>query len=292
MSKLMKSCLAAAAAAVFAAALPAQTPAPASTSATQDLGAWWDRSSLSYPRMPTEFLFHGTGNVHWMNAQGNTEGNVYGGGLSLIFRKRRFTDDFFETLQKNSITYAFNAGSAHFTENTLLNQLDFDLTPHVMAVAGVEDYRNTMIFMDRRLTEYGGVGYTPKASEQFYLNLIAAVGHSSFLFDRNGIDAINPAIVASLPTLSPGSAGGDLIENLRYKITPAVSLEQSASYMKYDQSILGHRWEFAANFVIPVSKRLSVMPGYQIKDEANVYTTALHLKPQDRTFNLGLGITF
>ncbi len=273
---------------------PAPSPVAeqAAANAPAKLGSWWERSSLSYPTVPTEFLFHGTGNLHYRDAEGNTSGTVFGGGVSLTFRKLRFTDSLIETLEKNNLTYAFNSGSAHFTQNTVLNQLDFDISKTVMAVGGIEDYRNTMIFIDRRLTEYAGLGYTPEQSERFSLNLIGAAGYSNFLFDATGINAINPAIVPSLPMLSPGSAGGVIMNNLHLAINPAVSLDENASFMKYTNSILGHRWEVAVNLTIPIAKRLSIQPGYQIKEESNIYTTALRVKPQDRTFNLGLGIQF
>src|SRR5690348_18269405 len=93
----------------------AQAPAPSTelkaAAPGESLGSWWERTPLSYATVPTQFLFHGQGNLHYMNASGNTNGNVGGGSVQLWFRKQRLTDFVSESLERNSIVYAFNAGS-------------------------------------------------------------------------------------------------------------------------------------------------------------------------------------
>jgi hypothetical protein len=149
-----------------------------------------------------------------------------------------------------------------------------------------------MIFIDKRLTGYGGLGFTPLARERFGVTFVGASGYSSFRFDGNGINQVQPGLASTLPTLTPSSGGGMVSDSVYWQALPTLRIEQTLRYMKFSNSILGHRLDFGVNLQIPITKRFSITPGYQILDQANVYTTALHLKPQDRTFNLGLGISF
>jgi len=258
------------------------------------LGNWWDKSSLEFDKVPSQVLFHGTANASYMNAQGNTQGSMFSGSVDLIARKERYTNHLIAQDRKQNMTYGFGGGSVNLTETTLKDFVEYDLTSHALAVAGVEDYHNSFLFIDRRLTYYGGLGSTLVETKQHLINVIGGIGYANFKFDRANMVKVSPVAVASLPAtaVTPSSGGALVTETWRWTFSPKLTVMQDGTYMKYFDSALGHRWEFGVNLKVPLAKYVSLVPSYRIRDEVNIITNALRVKPQDRTLSIGLSVSF
>src|SRR5205823_5275424 len=134
---------------------------------------------------------------------GNTEGSAFEPKAELQVRRWRFTDRFLAEYSRRDLVYGGGGGSVNTTESTIRNHLGFDITKRFVAVAGFEDYRNTLMFMDRRFTVYTGLGAELIAREKHQVYLIAGIGQSDFRFDREAMLRINPTAVASLQTTNP-----------------------------------------------------------------------------------------
>lgn len=226
-----------------------------------------------------------------MDARGNTNGSVLNGQTEFDVRKLRFTNRTNASFARQDIGY-FAQGHVNYSEVTLRNELEFDLTPHALLIGGIEDYRNTLMFMDRRLTEYFGGGVTISGENgRQTLQLIAGLGYASFAFDRAGISHVNPSALANVPTLTPSSGGALGMEIWHWKVSPRLALMQDTSYMKYFDSILGHKWTFDTEANMPISKIFSTVVGYHLKDENNVFVNELGVKPRDTQVTVGLRVS-
>jgi hypothetical protein len=267
-------------------AVPSEEPAKPPDSAD-----WWQKSSFAFSPTLTRFLFHVDGTLSYMNAQGNTSGNSFYGASSFEVRKQRWTNRFVAELTHKNLVYGFGGGSVDFTENTLREELERDLNKRLLVVAGIEDYRNTMIFIDKRLTSYGGLGAEVFKNERQQVNLVGGLGFVNFGFDEAAMLRVNPAETATLPGFAPSTGGGMGREEWRWRLPREITLTQSASYMKLFRSSLGHLWTLGLVGDIPFAKKLSIAIAYRINDEDNIYIDALQVKVQDRTFTTGIKIS-
>lgn len=258
-----------------------------------DLGPWWQKSSLDYPHIP-QVLWHAAGSFAFMDAEGNTSGTTLDTSANFDVRKWRFTSHFLGAVTRKRIVFGFGAGSADYDERTIREQVDFDVAKHISLIGGIEDYTNTLFFMDRRLNKYGGVGTTLYRSERHNLYFIAALGHAGFVFDRQRMLSLGPQITANvlaLPTTSPSGGGAMSMQGWRWVITRKIAFTEDATYMQYFQTLLGHRWTINLAGDVPVTKHLSFGPVYRVKEETNAYVHALTVKPMDRTFVMGFRIS-
>jgi hypothetical protein len=240
-----------------------------------------------------------------MDAEGNTSGTTLDTNARLQARKWRFTNDVVGAVTRKRITYGFGAGSADYDERTIREQLQFDVTRKFSLIGGIEDYTNTLFFMNRRLNVYGGVGETFVNRDRFHFYMIAAVGHASFEFDRARMLSLGPFItrnVLGLPTTSPSGGGAMAMQGMRWKFIPGknVAFIQDATYMQYFDTFLGHRWTVNIAGDVPLLRgkepgapaHLSFGPAYRVKEETNSIVHALTVKPMDKTFLMGFRISF
>jgi hypothetical protein len=262
----------------------------------QNLGNWWQKSSLYYHPVSERFLAHVDGTLAYSESQGNTTGSTFNGKLDLSLRKARFTARSTGWLMKQNIVYGFNAGSAHVTQDLLREQINYDLTPHSSLLAGVEDYAYTLIFMNDRFTEYGGYGVGLLADTKQKLNLVGAMGYSQFGFDRASMlgipSPIIHAAVLALPTTSPSGAGAMAMESYRLELPHQLTLNENGSYMKFVDSYLGHQAMVGVTLDVPFSKHVGFQPGYQLIDQDNQIIDALQVKTEDRVLSLGLKLAW
>jgi hypothetical protein len=269
-----------------------------------DTRPWWLKSSFDHP--PTsQILWHVEGSFSFMDAEGNSSGTTLDSNARLQARKGRFTSDFMGAITRKRITYGFGAGSADYDERTVREQLQFDVTRKFSLIAGIEDYTNTLFFMNRRLNVYGGVGEMFVNRETFHLYLTGAVGHAGFEFDRARMLSLGPFItrnVLGLPTTSPSGGGAMSMQGMRWKFIPGkdVAFVEDATYMQYFETFLGHRWTVNIAGDVPVLRgkgpgappHLSFGPAYRVKEETNAIVHALTVKPMDKTFLMGFRISF
>jgi hypothetical protein len=269
-----------------------------------DTRPWWQKSSFDYPPTP-QVLWHVEGSFSFMDAEGNTSGTTLDTNARVEARKWRFTSDFVGAMTRKRITFGFGAGSADYDERTVREQLQFDVTRKFSLIGGIEDYTNTLFFMNRRLNVYGGAGETFVNTDSLHFYVIAAAGHAGFEFDRTRMLSLGPFIsrnVLSLPTTSPSGGGAMGMQGMRWKFIPSknVAFIEDATYMQYFETFLGHRWTVNVAGDVPVLRskapgappRLSFGPAYRVKEETNAIVHALTVKPMDRTFLMGFRISF
>jgi hypothetical protein len=252
---------------------------------------WWLKSSLSDQPMPTKTLFHFQGTLSYMSAQGNTDGSLFDTKGELQLRRWRFTNRLMAEYVRKDLVYGGGGGSINTTESTIRNHVGFDITKRFVLVAGLENYKNTLMFMDGRFTVYTGVGTELIQREKHQVYLVVGVGQSNFRFDRQAMLRINPSAVESLQTTNPDSAGTLLMQNWNWKITPIVTLHQDGTYMDFTHGELGNRWSLGFDVNIAVARRFSVAVGYNARHEDNAFIRALHVKPYDRSFTTGMRFT-
>jgi len=244
---------------------------------------------MEYHPLPERWLLHATGTFSYMNASGNTSGTTVDVTATGEVRKDRFTSHSFVQVSNKDMIYGFTRSSVNYVERTLREQVDYDLAWYVKLVAGVEGYRNTLIFMDKRLNVYGGVGGTLFRNANQQLTLTAGLGHADFTFDRAQMLRVNPNQVSVMNT-SPSSGGGLAMQTWRWKVSPRFNFSEGTSYMKYFDNYLGCLWTINLNGNFPIDKRFSFNVSYRVKEETNAIIKALRVLPQDRTFLLGFRV--
>lgn len=259
---------------------------------SQDLSRWWEKSALEFEPMPDRLLVHTSADFSFSDSRGNTEGRSLSKRAELVLRKRRVTNRLSTNIQDQDMVYGLGGGASKFHESTTTEQVDVDLTKTLVAVGGVEFVRNTLFFIDARLTFYGGLGVTLFNDHGHKLSLSGGLGYARFNFMGEEMAQLNPVAVAALPTLTPTTGGALVRQAWSWAPSPRWSLQQSASMTEYFNQELGHLLTLDVNVRIPVAKHLAFVPRYTLKDEDNIYVEALGVKTLDRTFGIGIQLSF
>jgi hypothetical protein len=253
----------------------------------RDLGAWWQKNAMEYSPLPERWLFHADGTLSYMNASGNTSGSTFDVGANAQIRKDRVTSNSFVQLTRRNMVYGFSQGSVDYVERMLREQVDIAVAARIKVVAGIEGYRNTLMFMDKRVNVYGGLGATILRDEKRQATFTAGIGHATFAFDRAQMLSVNPSQVKLLDT-DPASGGALAMQTWRWNVTNYFSFTEDASYMKYFDAHLGYRWTVNLGGSVPINKHLSFTVSYRLKEEANDIIRALRVVPRDRGLVMGI----
>jgi hypothetical protein len=270
------------------AAAPGQEPAKEG----KGLGPWWEKSSLSYNPVPEQLLFHVTSDLSFSDSRGNTHGTQFSTGNEVVLRKRRVTSRSTVDFRKTDMVYGLGGGSADYEMSTVREHVEYDLRAHAVLVAGIEHARNTLYFMDKRLTGYTGAGLTIIDTPAHKFDIIGGLGYAAYRFDREAMMQIDPVSVAALPTTTPGSGAVLVQEAWNWKFSKQLTVHQAGSYMEYFHQDLGELWTFDISADVPVTKHLSFAPKYSLRKEDNIYIRALDIQTLDRTFGFGIRLAF
>ena len=249
------------------------------------IGNWWEKSSQEYSPRLTQWLFHAVGTLSYMNASGNASGSTFDTADRFDARKDRCTMHSFLQWSRQNMAYGFGQGTVDYTERTLREQIDCDASKTVMFVVGIEDYQNTLWYMDKRLKAYIGGAATLFENDQHQLTFTGGVGHADFTFDR--------ARIVQLPfpvdiNFNPGSGGALGIQTWRWKPSSRFTFNEITSYMKYFNSILGDNLGINLSGDFPIDKRFAFNLTYRMQDQANSIVKALHVLELDRAFLVGI----
>lgn len=265
-----------------AAGAPAASASAPAIPKKQNLGPWWQKNALERQPVPAQWLFHAEGTFSFMNASGNTSGNSVDLSASGVIRKNRYTSSSLVQLGWRDMAYGFTRSSVDYAERTLREQVDFAVTNRVKVVGGIEHYRNTLMYMDKRLNAYGGIGATAYRNDKHQLTFTGGAGHASFSFDPVAMSR------AGVTKNHPSSGGVLGMQVWQWNASHRFSFSQDASYMEYFDAYLGHRWtvDLAGNF--PISKHFAFSVAYRIKEEDNTIIEALGVRKQDRTTLIGI----
>ena len=254
----------------------------------QNLDRWWDKSSLSFEPRLNQWLFQADGTFSFMNSAGNTSGTSVDTSGSVEVRKKRFTSHSFAQFSRKDLQYLTTHASVSYTEQTAREQLDFDLSSRMMLIGGIENYSNGLMFMDKRLSLYGGLAGTIYNSARHHVTMSAALGHTNFAFDEARLLSIAPD---SAINMSPQSFGALATQSWRWNVSRRFIFNEDTSYMDYFQSHMGKRWTVNLNGTFPISRNFSFNVMYRVKDEENQVTNALNVLPQDRSLMVGIKVS-
>ena len=266
-----------------------QNPPPAAATAgpaAKKALPWWLTSSQEHPSSQP-WLYHIDGTFSYMNGSGNTSGTSYDTSANGWIRRHRFTSHSHLQLSNKNVNYVTTRTLISYEERTLREQLDYDLTSRITLMAGVEHYRNTLMFMDKRLNVYGALGSTLFHNDKHKLTFTAGIGRAEFRFDRAAMLAVNQNAVTQLDT-NPDSGGVLGMQMWTWAVSPRFIFGQDSSYMQYFDPALGHRWTINLTGTLPVNKWLAFTVNYKVKEETNVFIHALQVFPQDRMFLMGI----
>jgi hypothetical protein len=262
---------------------PATQPAPVLKK--QELGRWWERSSRDYSPLVHEWLFHAEGTLSYMNAAGNTSGSTIDTTDRLDVRKDRCTLHSFVQWNRQNMTYGFGQGAVKYTQRTLREQMDCDATKTLMFVVGVEDYQNTLWYMDKRLKVYVGGAATLFEDDKHQLTFTGGVGRVYFTFDRARIEQLPFPVNIDY---NPSSGGALGIQTWRWRPSSHFVFNEVATYMKYFDAYLGYNWAINLSADVPLNKWIAFNVTYRVQDQANSIVKALRVFEQDRAFLLGI----
>ena len=268
-----------------AAAQPGSASGTPATPKKQPIGNWWEKSSQEYSPRLHQWLFHGEGVLSYMNAAGNASGSTFDTRDRLDIRKDRCTSHSVVQWNRQNMTYGFGEGAVDYTERTLRQQVDCDATKTFMLIVGIEDYQNTLWYMDKRLKVYAGEAATLFENDKQQLTLTGGVGHADFTFDRTRIMEL------PFPTninYNPSSGGALGIQTWRWKVSPRLTFDEVVSYMKYFDSYLGANLGLNLSADVPIDKRFAFNLTYRLQDQANSIVKALHVFEVDRAFLVGI----
>jgi hypothetical protein len=226
------------------------------------------------------------------HASGNTSGTQTSKNMDFVVRKRRLTNRATVDLRDSDMTYGATGGSSDYQMATLRNHVEYDVSKRAVVVTGLEFYRNTLYFMDSRVTAYGGGGMTVHETPVHKLSLIGGIGFSRFSFDDEAMRQISPDTVALLPTFTPTTAGALIMQAWRWQATKHLSIQQSASLTEYFNQELGQAIDFSISADIPINKHVSIGPRFTLHDEDNIYIDALPISTVDRNFSFGVRMSF
>lgn len=255
----------------------------------QNLANWWLNSSLFYDPLPKKFLAHVEGTLSYTNNHGNIDGSMLDVKVELDLRKNRFTNRFNAHNMRQDTNYS-SGGQVRTTQNTIRNRLDYDLTKNFVLVAGVENYHDTVLLIDQRLSYFGGFGVAGKPETRHYLNFTGGLAYSFFRYDET---VLGPALEQQGLTIGtqPSSGAVLMLQTWRWQLTKTVTLTEQGLFIDYFNQDLGRRWSGNLDLNVPVSKWLSIAISYTIKSEINRYTSVMGVKPQDRNFTTGIRVS-
>jgi hypothetical protein len=181
------------------------------------LGDWWNKSSLDYDPMPQQFLLHGDIEYRYQKASGNMDSFVHALLSRIDLRKRRITNSFAYTVDKNKIETTF-AGRSEQNHQIVEDTIKFDLTPKIFANAGAIWETNTIALIDSRYALYGGAGYRlfTTAGHKFYALL--AYGYLDEKYTGN--------VVRMLGFSKRNFNTGFLDQNYEWNVTESVTFNE------------------------------------------------------------------
>lgn len=250
---------------------------------------WWLMNSKE-TASSVPWQFHADGTLSYMNGVGNSSGYSFDTAAHAWLRWRHWTSHSAIEVGQRNLEYAATRSSVDYVERTLREQLDYDITRNVTFVTGVEHYRNSLMFLDKRLSVYGGLASTLLQNEKHKLTFTAALGRAEYRFDRDAMLEVNRNAVQALDT-NPNSGGVLGMQMWHWTVSPRLIVSENATYMQYFDSLLGHRWTIDLAGTLPIDRRLAFNLSYHVKEETNTFIHALHVFPQDRTFLMGIKVS-
>ncbi len=267
--------------------------------AKSDLGAWWEKNSLTYAPVPEQWLFHLEGTFDFKRKTGNKDANVYNGSVSLMVRKKRFT---------NTLSYMIDKELAQPTQSspkenrdtdyrTIQEALRYDLTARLYAEGGYMWEKDTVNLVDDRNIFYAGLGYTLLDRERYQWEVFVAGGYQEEKFPDK--------VRVGLNLTSENVTAGYFREDFRWKITDrftfkhAFRIIQNLERSKIFNDDLNnlheigvtnrYRWFLINEIYCKLVPHLNFLIGYKMEYDSDPWPTVLE---RDATLKTGFQFSF
>jgi len=159
---------------------PEQTAAPQK----EDLGMWWNRSSLTYSPLVKRFLVHTEITYSYTHYTGNLDGYCHDGEFMAALRKCRFTYYLTGELSASKYMVYVIQSTQKLEKNTFDNVIRYDLFKHFYLDFGHRWERETERLLVNRYDYYGGIGGYIDKRPIWNVSLFLGGGQEEIEYDK------------------------------------------------------------------------------------------------------------
>lgn len=154
-----------------------KTEAPAAEAEKRDLGDWWNKSSLHYDPIPSEWLYRFEFKYSLMKYSGNTESYAHLIYTRVDTRKNRYTNSIAFTMDTSRTD--IDLLNYHLKKDQLIieDTLKYDITKELYGNVGFIWEKNSILLIDSRYAYYGGLGYRLLTLENHKLDALLVYGY-------------------------------------------------------------------------------------------------------------------
>lgn len=267
--------------------------------AKPDLGAWWEKSSLSYSPLPERWLFHIEGSFDYKRKSGNTDSDLYNASTSLMVRKQRFTNTLSYMIDKELVepTQSSPNNNRNTDYRTIQESLRYDLTARFYADVGYMWEKDTVNMITDRNIFYAGLGHTLLDRQRHHLDIFLAGGYQEEKYPN--------LVQVMLGTGREKVTAGYVKQTYRWKITDSLTYNEtfriiynfeSSKVFNDDLSdlhVIGrtnrYRWFLINEILVKLTSYLNFVIGYKIEYDSDPWPTVLD---RDETFKSGLQFSY
>jgi hypothetical protein len=266
---------------VFASIAEAQQPAETKEPAKAPEG-WWMLNANTYPPVAS-WLRHIEGGLSYSNFTGNTSGDIYDTSLSLVLRKRRFSNYWTYSHTLQDITYGGASGRVKMQVLNLYAVGRYDINKVIYAAGAVMKQRNDQFNIENRVISYGGVGirYTPKPILQ--LGVLGAFGHVSSTYAAGQQEV-------STSGMAPYVEG-----SAQSQVNKSLTLSLSANYLRFGQGAdfgEGDSYQISPAIAIKVSSHVDITISTLFNHEENALITLTKGDRDIRRSSVGFKVSY
>jgi hypothetical protein len=257
----------------------APTPAPE--------GRWWDRNANSISPPVDALLLHHEGSFAFSDYSGNTHGSSYSLSGLFVQRKHQFSNYLRAGLLRQDVTYGalgYESGRTDTRTLTVSDHVRYDVGAISYLALGGEHYSDTITYIDARNSIFAGAGAIVEPSPTLVLDFFAGYGYTDLEYD--------PTISALIGVPPHEYSDGILVRAYaRWQVYQQAAISQDFTGMHYLDRELGERVTSTTSLDLAVSRHVSLVLSYIIKDEQNAVVTATGADELDTTFTIALKLS-
>jgi len=248
---------------------------------------WWDRNANSVsPQIPT-LLLHQEGSFAFSDYSGNTHGSSYSLSGLFVQRKHQFSNYLRAGLLRQDVTYGaygYESGRTDTRTVTVSDHVRYDVGKVFYLAFGGEHYSDTITYIDARNSIFAGVGAIVEPTPTLVLDFFAGYGYTDLQYDPT---------ISELVGIPPHEySDGFLVRAYaHWQAFRQAAISQDFTGMHYLDRELGERMTSTTSLDLAVSRHVSLVLSYIIKDEQNAVVTATGADELDTTFTIALKLS-
>jgi hypothetical protein len=149
-----------------------------------ELGMWWNKSSLTYSPMVTNYLVHTEITYSYTQYEGNLQGHAQDGRMLVALRKNRLTYYHFGELSKKSYKVYVTQSEMNLNDDMFDNVLRFDALKNIYVDLGHRFEDNTERLLKERTDIYAGLGGYYDKPRLFNVSMFVGGGNETIVYDK------------------------------------------------------------------------------------------------------------